>query len=115
MPGCRGKGRVAMGLDLVEFVMEVEERFGVRIPDADATALTTPRKLIDYLAARLDAAPLTGVSPSEAILGAVRRVFVDRLGVFPHAVAPDALLDALVPRENRRGLWTALRTDLTLT
>ena len=36
-----------MGLDIVEFVMSVEEKFCIEIPDADAQNLTTPRKLMD--------------------------------------------------------------------
>src|SRR2546425_8924482 len=42
-----------MGLDSVEFVMALEEAFGLYIPDVDAVSLTTPRKVIDYLEKRL--------------------------------------------------------------
>lgn len=38
-----------MGLDSVEFVMAIEEAFGLDVPDADAAQLLTPRMLIDYL------------------------------------------------------------------
>jgi hypothetical protein len=44
-----------MGLDSVEFLLALEESFGLYIPDADAVALSTPRKVIDYLANRLTA------------------------------------------------------------
>ena len=42
-----------MGLDIVEFVMGVEEAVGVRIPDTVAANITTPRLLIDYLHGQL--------------------------------------------------------------
>jgi acyl carrier protein len=36
-----------MGLDLVEFVMAVEERFDIEIPDEEASRLLTPRMVMD--------------------------------------------------------------------
>ena len=42
-----------MGLDLVEMVMAIEERFNVDIPDEDAEKLKTPRILYEYIIAKL--------------------------------------------------------------
>jgi acyl carrier protein len=39
----------------VEFVLAVEERFGIKIPDADAQGILTFRQLIDYLEHRVPA------------------------------------------------------------
>ncbi len=41
----------ADSLDLVEVVMDLEEQFGLRIPDDDARGLTTVGKAIDYVIA----------------------------------------------------------------
>ena len=38
-----------MGLDIVEFIMAVEERFGIEIPDGDAEKPATLRQLVDYI------------------------------------------------------------------
>ena len=38
-----------MGLEVVEVVIQVEEEFDISISDEDATKITTPRQLIDYL------------------------------------------------------------------
>ena len=38
-----------MGMDGVELVMDFEERFGLRIPDAEAGKMMTPRQVIDWL------------------------------------------------------------------
>lgn len=38
-----------MGLDSVELVMAFEEEFGIRIPDAAAAAMLTPRDVIDFV------------------------------------------------------------------
>ena len=39
-----------MGLDIVELVLAVEERFHLDIPDEEAQRLETPRQLVDYVA-----------------------------------------------------------------
>jgi hypothetical protein len=38
-----------MGLDLVELVMEIEEAFGMSIPDRDAAGLETVGQVYEYI------------------------------------------------------------------
>jgi len=38
-----------MGLEFVEFIMSVEEAFGIEISDVVSETLTTPRSLIEYI------------------------------------------------------------------
>jgi acyl carrier protein len=40
----------ADSLDLVELIMELEEQFGLRIPDEDAQKITTVGQAVDYVA-----------------------------------------------------------------
>ena len=42
-----------MGLDILEFAMDVEKAFGISVPDADFNELATPRELVGYLVLRL--------------------------------------------------------------
>lgn len=42
-----------MGLEIVEYVMEVEDTFGIRIEDEDYHGLKTPRLLAEYLSEKL--------------------------------------------------------------
>ena len=42
----------ADSLDLVEVVMDLEDQFGLKIPDEDARELTTVGKAIDYVVAQ---------------------------------------------------------------
>jgi acyl carrier protein len=39
----------ADSLDLVEFVMAMEEKFDIDIPDEDAENITTVQKALDYI------------------------------------------------------------------
>ncbi|MFN8222290.1 MAG: acyl carrier protein [Gaiellales bacterium] len=41
----------ADSLDLVELIMELEDQFGVKIPDEDAQTLTTVGQAVDYVIA----------------------------------------------------------------
>jgi hypothetical protein len=45
--------RRAVGLDLVEFVMAVEEAFQIAIPDEDAQRIRTPGELVTYIIGRV--------------------------------------------------------------
>ena len=42
----------ADSLDLVELIMELEEQFGMEIPDEEAEKITTVQQAIDYILAR---------------------------------------------------------------
>lgn len=44
----------ADSLDLVELVMEFENKFGITIPDEDSASLTTVQSAIDYIKGKLD-------------------------------------------------------------
>jgi acyl carrier protein len=42
----------ADSLDLVELIMELEDQFGIKIPDEDAQKLTTVGQAVDYVLAQ---------------------------------------------------------------
>jgi acyl carrier protein len=70
-----------VGLDSVELVIAFEHAFGIDIPDADASRLSTVGAVTDFVDARLQAAG----RPWERarIFAMVRTLTVDQLGVRP--------------------------------
>jgi acyl carrier protein len=83
-----------MGLDIVEIVIQFEEDFGVRIPDADAGELVTPRDFIDYFCARLPMAA-DAPCPSQRAFYLLRRPLVLTQKVTRRAVRLDSGLASL--------------------
>ncbi len=59
-----------MGLDIVELFMAVEEKFGISIPDEDASELSTPRKVTDYVMSKVEGRGMT----REEVTAIVRQV-----------------------------------------
>jgi hypothetical protein len=101
-----------MGLDLIEFVLAVEARFGVEIPDADAVHFRTTRTVIDYVTARVGAATTPCPCPSQQAFYRLRRALIDAVGVARGDVRPGAALEDLVPRAGRRQRWTLVAASV---
>jgi len=99
-----------MGLDVLEFVMEVEEAFQFRFPDEHISDLTTPRRLIDYLTARLPTAA-QHCCPSQRVFYRLRSAVAARLGCPRSALRPDTSLLALIPEHVRATTWASIRQD----
>ena len=57
-------------LDTMDYVMKLEEEFGVRVADEDVPGLQTVQAVIDYLAARgATAGSSSGGTPSPPVQG----------------------------------------------
>jgi acyl carrier protein len=67
-----------MGLEGVEIVMAVEERFDIVIADAEAELLVTPRDIIDCVMRKLGAPP--GQWSREQVAIQVRKIVTEHLG-----------------------------------
>jgi hypothetical protein len=100
-----------MGLDIVEFVMSIEERFGIEIPDKDAENLTTPRLLVDYIMTRVKPGADRGCL-SQRQFYRLRRALIARHWATRRDLNPDTLLEGIVPKVNRRTLWQQLGEEL---
>ncbi len=100
-----------MGLDSVEFVMAVEDSFGIVIPNEDAAGLLSPRLLIDYLMRCLPTDD-HGSCLSQRAFYQVRRALARRLGVSPRSVLPSTVFAEVIPKDCHKSVWMGLKEDL---
>ncbi len=100
-----------MGLDFMEFIMELEEEFGFQLPDAVGERMRTPRDLADYIESVL---PEGNHSPaqcaSQRVFYRIRTAIRERLGLQKYDVRPRTCLDDIIPRENRHLVWSQIGT-----
>jgi hypothetical protein len=101
-----------MGLDILEFVMDVEEKFGIEIADNDAPKLTTPRLLVDYIMSKVKQGQDRGCL-SQREFYRLRRTLIDRRWTTREAFKPETSLEEVVPRTNRRSAWQHLGNEIT--
>jgi hypothetical protein len=89
-----------MGLDIVELMMDIEERFGIRLSDDRAERMRTVSDLYVYLLARTHRiAPVP--CPTSRAFYHLRRTLIGELGVDRARVRPSARLRDLLPAEAR--------------
>ncbi len=90
-----------MGLDGVELVMELEDHFGLAIPDKDAGHLITIGMTSKYIAERLAELPWpAGVCPTAKAFYSLRRELGAQAGVARDRVNLDSPVDELVGKGN---------------
>ena len=103
-----------MGLDAVEFVLAVEDAFGLAIPDEDARRLTTPGSLVDYLVSRLQPGSTSPCLEQRAFYR-VRRVAMLVLDQPRSAFSPETPWRDLLHPELHRPQWDQLGRAVGLT
>lgn len=98
-----------MGLEIVELVMSIEERFGIDIPDREAELLTSTRKVVDHVFSRV-ANQTWQPCPTQHAFHRLRRA----APALPERLRPKTSLATLCPSRDRRNRWRALgdATDL---
>lgn len=96
-----------MGLDGVELLLEIEDRFGISIPDQVATNILTVGELSDYVAS-IVASP-SGRCLSQKVFHSLRSALTDVVGLERHAIKPISRLDDFLPAQQRRIAWDQLQ------
>lgn len=99
-----------MGLDGVEMVMELEDEFGIRIPDDEAERMQTVGQTVEFVARELTARrpPGPDVCPSARAFYRLRAALMRGYRLPRSAVRPDATVGELVPDDARRFDWNEL-------
>ena len=67
-----------MGLDLVESVVAFVEKFGITITDEDASELSTPRKVTDYIMSKIGGTGMT----REQVVAMVRQIIEEQTATY---------------------------------
>lgn len=107
-----------MGLDIVELVMAVEERFDIELPDDEVAGIATVGELHAFVCRKLGVTASVDqslpVCNSQVTFHRLRRQFTEAFGVPRRAVAPSVPTDRLLSPhpEERRAQWDALRGTL---
>jgi hypothetical protein len=96
-----------MGLDMVEFVMEIEEHFCVVITDDQAWRITTVGDLYAFLLAQ-DCRKASLPCPTSHAFYRLRRTLIGNLGIERSRVRPSTQLRDLVPGEAVAATWHRL-------
>jgi acyl carrier protein len=102
-----------MGLDTVELVMEVEDEFGIELPDADAERLQTVGQLVDYLVGRLGPPASPPPCATARAFYDFRASVVTVCGVSRRGVGPSTRVVDLF-REGPAGAWARVAAEVGL-
>lgn len=100
-----------MGLDTVEFIMTVEERFGVEIDDREASEIRTVGELADLVCSK--EFPPGGCRTQQSFYF-VRKQLVNVLGISGRAVRPETTLAGITPVHRRRQDWEVILQRLAI-
>jgi acyl carrier protein len=97
-----------MGLDIVEFVMEIEEEFDIRLPDDEAEQIKTLGNLHSFIHTQRGTRTDMGYCASSRAFYRLRRELMRAFGVERHRVTTVTPMGALMPREARAQHWARL-------
>lgn len=105
-----------MGLDTVEIVMAIEERFGIDIPNDEAENLFTTRDLIEFVYGKVrHNIADKRVCLSQRAFYRIRRQLQEKLDLSRDAVRPKTKWADIIPLEGRREIWADLTQSMNLT
>jgi len=100
-----------MGLDAVELILSIEERFGIEVSDEEAANILAVGQMQNLILSKLN------ISDEETCLTQqafhlIRKTAMTAFGVSRKALKPDTLLDSFMPRETRKEDWLRLQSGL---
>jgi acyl carrier protein len=85
-----------VGLDSVEIIMDIEDRFGIEITDAEAARCAAVGDLLGCVIAKLEAGETTKPQPAQwtkpQVLEEIRDIIVEQVGVRRDRITLEASL-----------------------
>ena len=98
-----------MGLDLVELVLAVEERFGIDVPDEVVGRLRTCGDYLEFVIRALETRRcVAGRCVTPVVFGEVRRHLMTIAGARRSAIRLQTRLADLLPERERGRMWESL-------
>jgi hypothetical protein len=102
---------IYMGLDSVELVMAVEEKFGISISDEEAQRVLTVGEMKRLVQAKLDVTDSAGCLTQRAF-HVIRKNAIAEFGLPQRGLRPDTRLETIIPSANRRQKWEQFSTTM---
>ena len=101
-----------MGLDSVELVMSVENKFGIRIPDADCEKIYTVQDFADTVFKMISIHP-TDKCLTQIIFYRIRKAFKN-LELTKVEIKPDTKISDFLNQTELKANWNRLETEIGL-
>ncbi len=101
-----------MGLDSVELVMSIEDKFGIRIPDAECEQICTVQDFADKVFDMISVTP-TDKCLTQIIFYRVRQVF-QNLDLAHVEIKPNSKISNLLNQSKLKTNWNKLEAEIGL-
>lgn len=102
-----------MGLDAVELLIKIEERFQTYIPDFEAEKITTVGELHYFLMQRIRRRDLSSCLTA-SIFYSIRQILLDKYYINRQYIRPNSLLNELILRNERHHFWQTIAIKLSV-
>ncbi|MBS2008934.1 MAG: hypothetical protein JST01_17925 [Cyanobacteria bacterium SZAS TMP-1] len=96
-----------MGMDSIELVLEIEQEFGIEIPDNIAEQITTVGEMYEFLKERLHSTPPAHCM-TQRMFYKVRKAITDNYAVPKQSITLDTKLKDLAPAQELKDAWPFL-------
>ena len=93
-----------MGLDGVELIMNIENKFDIKVSDEEACQTTTVGKMYQRVLDKVRVSN-TGQCSSQKAFYSLRKVLMVNLGIEKQVITPKTKTDLLFPEIERGELW----------
>ena len=101
-----------MGLDSVELVMSVEDKFGIRIPDAECERIYTVQDFADKVFEMISISP-TDKCLTQIVFYQIRKALRNLTSIEKN-ITPDMKISELFTQTELKKKWSQLKTELGL-
>ena len=102
-----------MGLDIVEYIMAVENAFEIVLPDDRLSTVGTPRELAALVAEFVTLVD-SGPCLSQRAFYRLRQAMQNQIRLPRRAITPESVVVDLLPTAGTEERWTAISADLDL-